>query len=280
MTGRLRPDGLQSTEGLHAAVLELAVTAGRAIMDIYAAAHDDALATSATRLADKSDGSPLTQADLAAHTILCQGLAALTPHIPVVSEEDAQADYQPHAGCFWLLDPLDGTKEFLAFNGEFTVNVALIDAGTPRFGVVYAPALDTLYWGGRALGAFRRQQSAVQALRVAAPPGPGQVVRMVASKSHLNAETSRFIGGFSPVELVQAGSSLKFCRVAEGSADIYPRLAPTCEWDTAAAQAVLEGAGGYVYDTQGQPLRYGKAAVLNPSFIAASMPYANLAFTP
>ena len=273
-------DGFQNTESVRAAVLELAVTAGRAILDIYTAAQNEALAGSATRLADKSDGSPLTQADLAAHAILCRGLAVLTPQIPVVSEEDAQADYQPHTGCFWLLDPLDGTKEFLAFNGEFTVNIALIDAGTPRFGVVYAPALDVLYWGGPGAGAFRRQQSAVQALRVAAPPGPGQLVRMVASKSHLNAETSRFIGGFSPVELVQAGSSLKFCRVADGSADIYPRLAPTCEWDTAAAQAVLEGAGGYVYDTHGQPLRYGKADVLNPSFIAASMPYADLAFTP
>lgn len=273
-------DGFQNTESVRAAVLELAVTAGRAILDIYTAAQNEALAGSATRLADKSDGSPLTQADLAAHAILCRGLAVLTPQIPVVSEEDAQADYQPHTGCFWLLDPLDGTKEFLAFNGEFTVNIALIDAGTPRFGVVYAPALDVLYWGGPGAGAFRRQQSAVQALRVAAPPGPGQLVRMVASKSHLNADTSRFIGGFSPVELVQAGSSLKFCRVAEGSADIYPRLAPTCEWDTAAAQAVLEGAGGYVYDTHGQPLRYGKADVLNPSFIAASMPYADLAFTP
>ena len=280
MSDRLRPAGLQDMEGVRAAVLELAVTAGRAILDIYTAAQDEALAGSATRLADKSDGSPLTQADLAAHAILCRGLATLTPQIPVVSEEDAQADYQPHTGCFWLLDPLDGTKEFLAFNGEFTVNIALIDAGTPRFGVVYAPALDVLYWGGPGAGAFRRQHSAVQVLRVAAPPGPGQVVRMVASKSHLNAETSRFISGFSPVELVQAGSSLKFCRVAEGSADIYPRLAPTCEWDTAAAQAVLEGAGGYVYDTHGQPLRYGKADVLNPSFIAASMPYADLAFTP
>ena len=273
-------DGFQNTESVRAAVLELAVTAGRAIMDIYARAQTEALARSATRLADKSDGSPLTQADLAAHAILCRGLAVLTPQIPVVSEEDAQADYQPHTGCFWLLDPLDGTKEFLAFNGEFTVNIALINAGTPRFGVVYAPALDVLYWGGPGAGAFRRQQSAVHAMRVAAPPGPGQVVRMVASKSHLNAETSRFIGGFSPVELVQAGSSLKFCRVADGSADIYPRLAPTCEWDTAAAQAVLEGAGGYVYDTHGQPLHYGKADVLNPSFIAASMPYTDLAFTP
>jgi len=274
------PAGLHDTASLHAAVLELAVTAGRAIMQIYAAAQSEVGTTASARLADKSDGSPLTQADLAAHAILCQGLAALTPQIPVVSEEDAQAVYQPHTGCFWLLDPLDGTKEFLAFSGEFTVNIALIDAGAPQFGAVYSPALDDLYWGGREMGAFRRQQSAVQALRVAAPPGPGQVVRMVASKSHLNAETSRFIGGFSPVELVQAGSSLKFCRVAEGSADIYPRLAPTREWDTAAAQAVLEGAGGYVYDTQGQPLRYGKTAVLNSSFIAASMPYADLAFTP
>ena len=274
------PAGVHDTASIHDAVLALAVRAGHAIMQIYAAAQSEAIAASSARLADKSDGSPLTQADLAAHAILCQGLAGLTPQIPVVSEEDLQADYQPHTGCFWLLDPLDGTKEFLAFNGEFTVNIALIDAGAPKFGVVYAPALDILYWGGRERGAFRRHQSTVQELRVAAPPGTGQVVRIVASKSHLNPETLRFIDSFSPVELVQAGSSLKFCRVAEGSADIYPRLAPTCEWDTAAAHAVLEGAGGHVYGDQGQPLRYGKAAVRNPSFIAASMPYADLAFTP
>jgi 3'(2'), 5'-bisphosphate nucleotidase len=168
----------------------------------------------------------------------------------------------------WLIDPLDGTKEFIAHNGEFTVNIALIDQGRSVLGVVYAPAIDALYWGGAGLGAFRRVGTSTAAIQVASH-ATDELCRVVASKSHLNAETQAFIDRLGPVSLVQAGSSLKFCRVAEGVADIYPRLAPTCEWDTAAAQAVLEGAGGVVLDLHGAPLRYGKPDVLNPSFIAA-----------
>ena len=170
-------------------------------------------------------------------------------------------------GRFWLIDPLDGTKEFISRNGEFTVNIALIEAGRTVLGVVYAPAMDALYWGGAGLGAFRCIGGQTVAIKVAAST-PGAALRVVASKSHLNEATRSFIDRFGEVSLVQAGSSLKFCRVAEGEADIYPRLGPTCEWDTAAAQAVLEGAGGVVVDLEGAPLLYGKPDVLNPSFIA------------
>jgi 3'(2'), 5'-bisphosphate nucleotidase len=168
---------------------------------------------------------------------------------------------------FWLVDPLDGTKEFIARNDEFTVNIALIEDGRCTLGVIYAPAIDSLYWGGAGLGAFRCTGAQTVAIKVSAAK-PGETCRVVASKSHLNEATQTMIERLGDVSLVQAGSSLKFCRVAEGEADIYPRLAPTCEWDTAAAQAVLEGAGGVVLDLQGSPLRYGKPDVLNPSFIA------------
>ena len=268
--------GLEHIAGLHAGLLDLARAAGQAILLIYEAARSHGPAATSTRLEDKSDGSPLTQADLAAHHIICQGLAALTPQIAVVSEEDQAGQHQARSGMFWLIDPLDGTKEFLAFNGEFTVNIALIQDGAPRFGVVYAPALDTLYWGGRAAGAFSQGPIGMRTLQVAAARGAQEAVRVVASKSHLNDATRAFIARFVHTEVVQAGSSLKFCRLAEAAADVYPRLGPTCEWDTAAAQAVLEGAGGYVFDTEGQPLRYGKADVLNPCFIAASRPFSTL----
>ena len=216
----------------------------------------------------KADASPVTEADLAAHRVLATHLAHLLPGCQVVSEEDpASLGYRQSAGRFWCIDPLDGTKEFIARNGEFTVNIALIEEGRSTLGAVYAPAIDALYWGGAGLGAFRCIDDQTVAINVA-PAAEGRACRVVASKSHLNEATQAMIDRLDDVSLVQAGSSLKFCRVAEGAADIYPRLAPTCEWDTAAAQAVLEGAGGSVVDLHGQPLLYGKPNVLNPSFIA------------
>lgn len=248
---------LAEAERLLPALLSAAQQAGQAIMDIYASGQHGVQL--------KEDHSPVTAADLAAHKVLVAALAGLLPDCPVVSEEDTNSQrYRQRSGRFWLIDPLDGTKEFLARNGEFTVNIALISEGRSVLGVVLAPASDRLYWGGPSLGAWREQAGAAQAIQVQ----PGTGCRVVASKSHLNAETQAFIDRLGAVELVQAGSSLKLCRVAEGAADIYPRLAPTCEWDTAAAQAVLEGAGGVVLDEQGTPLRYGKPDVLNPGFIA------------
>lgn len=216
----------------------------------------------------KADASLVTEADLAAHRVLVAHLAHLLPGCQVVSEEDpASLVHRQSAGRFWLIDPLDGTKEFIARNGEFTVNIALIEEGRSTLGVVYAPAVDVLYWGSAGLGAFRCKDDQTVAISVA-PAAEGRACRVVASKNHLNEATQAMIDRLGQVNLVQAGSSLKFCRVAEGEADIYPRLAPTCEWDTAAAQAVLEGAGGMVVDLHGQPLLYGNLDVLNPYFIA------------
>lgn len=247
-------------EDLIEQLLSIARAAGDAIMAIY----DRGM----VEVRHKEDASPVTEADLAAHRVLASRLKPLLPDCPVVSEEDTGSLlHRQGNGRFWLIDPLDGTKEFIALNGDFTVNIALIEDGRSVLGVVYAPAIDMLYWGGAGLGAYRCIWGKTATIKVSAN-SQVEACRVVASKSHLNEATQSFIDRLGAVSLVQAGSSLKFCRVAEGEADIYPRLAPTCEWDTAAAQAVLEGAGGAVLDLQGRPLQYGKPDVLNPSFIA------------
>jgi 3'(2'), 5'-bisphosphate nucleotidase len=241
----------------------------------------------------KDDRSPLTAADRASHELILGALSGLPEAIPVLSEESRETPYAERRGWtrFWLVDPLDGTKEFLKRNGEFTVNLALVDAGQPVLGVVCAPVLGALYVGVRGLGAFtavegehfrgraellagadRPAAAGWQALPRPGAPPPG-AVRVVASRSHESDETRAFVEGLAkehgPAELVSIGSSLKLCLVAEGSADVYPRLAPTMEWDTAAAQAVVEAAGGSVWEyPSGQPLRYNKPSLLNPFFVA------------
>ena len=223
-------------------------------------------------LQHKADTSPVTQADLAAHQVLLNGLSALTPDIPVVSEEDpASLDIPKHYHTFWLIDPLDGTKEFVSRNGEFTCNLALISDKLSVYGWVSVPVQNLLYHGGLGRGAMRVNRSSGDGITIQCQPQT-EPTRVVASKSHLNAETATFIENIEgAIELVQAGSSLKFLKIAEGTADLYPRLAPTCEWDTAAAHAVLEGAGGTVTQPGGMALRYGKAEILNPHFIARAL---------
>ena len=271
---------MQALEGnpvLIAQVIALAKSAGERIMGVYADMLAASPESTAALVSHKDDGSPLTRADLLAHQVIAQGLAALTPQIAVVSEEDAQSlVHRLPTGTFWLIDPLDGTKEFLARNGEFTVNIALIQNGAAIFGVVLAPALGQYYWGGVELGAFRSVGQRVEPIKVSqAGERKSHPLRVVASKSHMNAQTVEFINRLGPHQLIQAGSSLKFCRVAEGAADVYPRLGPTCEWDTAAAQAIVEAAGGSVCALDGSTLHYGKADLLNPHFVAASATVAN-----
>ena len=234
--------------------------AGEAIMQVYQTA-DFGIET-------KKDDSPVTKADLDAHYVLLGGLAQLTPHIAIVSEEDpASLEVPQQNNCYWLIDPLDGTKEFINRNGEFTVNLALIEDNRPSLGFVSTPVDKTLYWGGKELGSWRLRDGSLEQLQTQASHKP---IRVVASKSHLNEDTRDFITNLGDTQLIQAGSSLKLLRIAEGSADIYPRLAPTSEWDTAAAQAVLEGAGGQVTKVDGSPMEYGKTDILNPHFVARS----------
>lgn len=261
-----------------AKVIELARAAGLSILDIYRTAQGGSVEE--TLVTQKADESPLTLADLAAHRTIVAGLQALTPEIPVVSEEDGQSHAgRTNTGTFWLVDPLDGTREFLARNGEFTVNIALVCDGDPVWGIVHVPVAGVDYWGGKGQGAFRAVAGGVPESICAAPsPAEGQTVRVIASKSHMNEETRCFIARLGPHQTLQAGSSLKFCRIAEGAADVYPRLGPTCEWDTAAAQAVLEGAGGQVLTLDARPLRYGKENILNPYFVAISKPPVAWAF--
>ena len=215
----------------------------------------------------KSDESPVTRADLAAHQILIDGLTKLTKDIPVVSEEDPDSvAIGRQADRYWLIDPLDGTKEFINRNDEFTCNLALIEDHRPTLGFVSVPALGLLYHGGP--GYHSKQINRLGDVTILEPQQRSGKTRVVASKSHLNAETQAFIDGIEgSTELIQAGSSLKFLKIAEGLADVYPRLGPTCEWDTAAAHAVVLGVGGSVRDLNGVELRYGKDNILNPYFI-------------
>ncbi|MDU1145523.1 3'(2'),5'-bisphosphate nucleotidase CysQ [Aeromonas rivipollensis] len=217
----------------------------------------------------KQDESPLTAADQGAHEVIVQALTRLTPDIPVLSEESDTDTMQARLvwSRYWLVDPLDGTKEFVSRNGEFTVNIALIEDGKPQWGLVYAPVLDKLWYGGKGMGAWRVADGKREAIQTL-PHQEGAPWRVVGSRNHLSQETLDYLAPFGEIELVSMGSSLKFCIIAEGGAELYPRLAPTCEWDTAAAQAVLEGAGGSVTQLDGSALAYNKPDLLNPWFVA------------
>lgn len=221
------------------------------------------------RVGAKDDQSPLTAADLASHDCLVAALDGLHPRYPVVSEEFADEDGEDRAGweTYWLIDPLDGTREFIKRNGEFTVNVALIHQHRPVLGVVYAPALGMMYFAAEGCGAFR-QDGDGEPMPIHVTVMAREPLRVVASRSHGSPELELFLSRLGRHERVAVGSSLKFCLVAEGGADIYPRIGLTSEWDTAAAQCVVEEAGGAVVDLDGIPLRYNaKPSILNPFFL-------------
>jgi 3'(2'), 5'-bisphosphate nucleotidase len=224
----------------------------------------------------KSDDSPVTAADLAAHELLVSGLKALDPDIHILSEEDANIPLSERSQWqrWWLVDPLDGTKEFISGSEEFTVNVALIENGRVVFGVVSMPTNNRCWFGGAGLGAWRSDSVAqAEPIRVRNQPAAGESFTVVASRRHSSPAQERLLAGLSvavgELELANIGSSLKFCLLAEGSADCYPRLAPTSQWDTAAAQGVLEGAGGVVLDLAGETFDYPpRESLLNGFFLA------------
>jgi 3'(2'), 5'-bisphosphate nucleotidase len=248
-------------------IVDIAKDAGRAIMEIYKSDFE---------VEYKSDSSPLTMADKEAHTIIEKALLTLAPEIPLLSEEGEHADFELRKSWeyFWCIDPIDGTKEFVKRNGEFTVNIALIHHNTPVLGVVYAPVLDEVYYAKKGEGAFKNGIKLPRIINRA----PEDKLTIVASKSHLSQENQDFIDNIAKttkeIDQISKGSSLKLVMVAEGIADIYPRLAPTSEWDTAAAHAVVleSGKGVYQYqenyfETSHLPVVYNKENLLNPWFV-------------
>lgn len=258
-------------------LFRICLKAGKAILAVYGRDFD---------VAYKEDDSPVTQADERSHQVIVQGLKQLTPDIPILSEEGRHIPYDERKRWerFWLVDPLDGTKEFVKKNGEFTINIALIERKYPLLGVIYAPVLDTFYFGVVGKGAYKLEQAStvevkdeVSLLDQSTPlpeAGEKRNIRVAASRSHRSAETDAFIQTLEekhgPVEVISAGSSLKFCLVAEGKADYYPRFAPTMEWDTGAGQAIVEAAGGKVIRHEDQKrFDYNQENLLNGWFLVS-----------
>jgi len=246
-------------------ILVIARQAGDAIMDIYRRDFN---------IEYKNDNTPLTEADTKANDIITQGLNALAVKLPILSEEGKEIQYNERKKWeyFWMVDPLDGTKEFIKKNDEFTVNIALIYKDTPVLGVVYAPALDEMYWAKQGEGSYKNNKR----LPLKTNNAPEKSLTVVASKSHLSEETEAFIDGLKrdtqELIFISKGSSLKFCMVAEGSADLYPRLAPTMEWDTAAADAIVREAGKMTYQFElNKHIIYNKEDLLNPWFLVQGM---------
>lgn len=246
------------------ATSRIARDAGDAILEVYQEADHGVVI--------KGDDSPLTRADLASHRIIAAALDELTPDIPLLSEEGAGRAYEERRDWrrFWLVDPLDGTKEFIRRNGEFTVNIALIENGAPVLGIVHVPVLARTFSGAVGLGAWRRDattDTGGEPDTIRATGTGGDHLLVAASRSHPGPHLAAFLERLPEHQLISMGSSLKLCMVAEGRADLYPRLGPTMEWDTAAAHAVVTAAGGRVLDFDGRPLRYNKEDLHNPYFI-------------
>jgi 3'(2'), 5'-bisphosphate nucleotidase len=251
---------MQTTRELLGPVMQIARTAGAAIMAVYGTDFS---------VRGKSDASPVTEADVRAETLIIAGLRELVPEVPIVAEEAASAGQIPPVGSrFWLVDPLDGTKEFIGRNGEFTVNIALVEGGVPVLGVVLAPAMGRLYAGVAGGGAFIEDDQGRRSIHCRSVPPEGLTV--VGSRSHGDeAALAAFLAGRKVASVASAGSSLKLCMVAAGEADLYPRLGRTMEWDIAAGHAVLLAAGGSVADLSGAALTYGKPGFDNPHFVAS-----------
>jgi 3'(2'), 5'-bisphosphate nucleotidase len=247
-------------------IIALARAAGDAIVEVYG---------SDFAVEHKADASPLTAADMAAHRIIVDGLRRLTPDLPVLSEESAAIDWRERErwSRYWLVDPLDGTREFVKRNGEFTVNIALIDAHRPVMGVVLAPVGGDLYYAEAGSGAFRQPQPAAEPQRLRTRHPAASPLRIAGSRSHGSERQGLLLSRLGDYTTLAMGSSLKFCLIARGAADLYLRAGPTSEWDTAAAHCVLDEAGGTVLALDGQPLRYNtKASLLNPEFLAIGDP--------
>ena len=255
------------SEHLIAALVDVTRRAGAAILEVYESDFE---------VQTKSDASPLTAADLAAHDVIAEALASLTPEIPLLSEESEPPPFAERQRWqrYWLIDPLDGTREFVDRNGQFTVNIALIENGQPRLGLVGVPTRAQVYFGCVATGRAECHEDGTTRPIGGRPMAADRPLTVVASRSHKNARLERYLaslaGTFPGVERRAMGSSLKLCMLADGGADLYPRLGPTSEWDIAAAHAVLAAAGGAVWRLDGEPIAYNKREFLNPDFIAVA----------
>lgn len=255
------------TTKILAKIVSLVEEVAQAILPIYRSSSESLLSI-------KADGSPLTQADMLAHTMICDALEQLTPRFPILSEESCDI---PFADCqswerYWLIDPIDGTKEFLAKNGDFTINIALIEFHQPILGIIGVPVHDTVYYAAKNAKAWKKVKTHGELIHTAKFDVENPV-RILASKRHAQVTMEKIQTKYVNSTVSRRGSSLKFCLVAEGAADIYPRLGLTSEWDTAAAQCVLEAAGGEVIDLQGAPLKYGlRDSCQNPYFLAVGDP--------
>jgi len=244
-------------------LVSLAQEAGKKILSIYSQGFD---------VYEKTDKSPLTEADLSSHKTIIEGLSQIKPGIPVLSEESSKDEVSNRLSweTYWLIDPLDGTKEFVKRNGEFTVNIALVHNHEPVFGVVHAPVLEVTYWGGKNLGSHKIQDNKSNFIHIRKRSSDTAEWKIVGSRSHQSDEFKSFIEKYPGAEIISMGSSLKLCLVAEGAADLYPRLGLTSEWDTAASQAVVEAAGGHVLRIpEMTPLRCNEneSSLLNPHFL-------------
>lgn len=246
-------------------VTEIARSAGAAILSIYHNVDD-------MQIALKEDYSPLTIADQAANDIICSGLSLLPEKYPIIAEESRQIPYEErrHYDCYWLVDPLDGTKEFLKKNGEFAVNIALIEHGRPVLGVVYDPCANEMYWAVKGQGAYMSRNGHATQIHAATFRMTDPGLKVTCSRSHLNEATQSYIDQLNAPQIIYKGSALKFLLLANGEAHLYPRVGQTSEWDTGAAQIIVEEAGGSVVDFySGEPLVYNKESLVNPDFIAA-----------
>ena len=255
-------DHIQIKSDLIEQIIKISKEAGKAILEVYNTNFDYQI---------KEDLSPLTKADTFSHNIICKRLKILTPDIPILSEENSDIPFKIRSSWkqYWLVDPLDGTKEFIKKNGEFTVNIALIQNNRPVFGIIHLPINNQTYWGSKHMGSYFIEDDLDQ-IEIKVSQNINYPLRIACSRSHPSEDLNSYLDKIKDYELITMGSSLKFCVIAAGKADIYPRFGPTSEWDIAAGHAILEYAGGIILDLNKKPIEYNKkASYINNKFIAS-----------
>ena len=258
-------DYIQIKSGLIEQLIGISKEAGKAILEVYNSDFDYQV---------KEDSSPLTKADTLSNNIICKGLQRITPEIPILSEENSNIPFGIRTSWehYWLVDPLDGTKEFIKKNGEFTTNIALIFENRPIFGMIHVPASNEIFWGSKEIGSYHLKGDSLSDMKkISASQEKKDSLRIVSSRSHPSGGLKILLEKLEKFELVSVGSSLKFCLIAKGEADCYPRLGPTCEWDTAAGEIIAESAGANIVNLENKTMKYNhKENYLNPHFLVSN----------